>query len=379
MKNRTLVISANTSWNLYSRKRLLVDLQAAGWKLVALSNPDDYSRILADELGIHFVPLPMVNDGTSIRKDFTLFLRFFAYYVRFKPAAALHINNKPNIYGSIAASLLGIPSLSNITGLGVVAEKKGFTQQIVYGLYRFAFMSRKSFVFFQNPDDKCFFIDKKIVNGSRTGLLPGSGVNTAYFDFTGMNETENITFLFNGRLVISKGIRDFIKAAGLVHHLYPKCNFIIIGEHDPSNSIFIPVEELDSAVKTGFITYAGMVKDVRPYIRQASCVVLPSWYREGVPRSLLEAASMGRPLIVADSIGTREPVENGVNGFLTVPADPNNVADAMGRFIRSSMEQKCFMGQESRRIAVTRFDDALVSAAYLSRLPDASNADKELS
>jgi Glycosyltransferase len=372
MSEKTVFISANTAWNLFSRKRLLLAMKEAGWTVVCLANPDSNADRFMSELGIEFISLPMKGDGTSLKDDIKLFFRFFGLYRKHKPYVALHINNKPNIYGSIAAAILRIPSASNITGLGVVAEKKGLTKAIVYTLYRLAFASRKTFVFFQNPDDRRFFLENRLVAPDRTHVLPGSGVNCDFFVPDAQTETQNnsknIIFLFNGRLLITKGIRVFIEAAKQVRALYSEAQFTIIGEYIPSNPIFIPQDEFDAAVTSGVVRYYGSVQDVKQYVRDADCVVLPSWYREGVPRSLLEAAAMGKPVIACNSVGTKEPVQDGVNGWLVEPDNIASLADAMKRFIESGATARARMGNESRRIAETRFSDRIVISAYLERL-----------
>lgn len=379
MSEKTVFISANTAWNLFSRKRLLFAMKEAGWTVVCLANPDSNADRFMNELGIEFISLPMKGDGTSLKDDIKLFFTFLGLYRKRKPDVALHINNKPNIYGSIAAAILRIPSASNITGLGVVSEKKGLTKTIVYTLYRLAFASRKTFVFFQNPDDRTFFLENRLVAPDRTHVLPGSGVDCDLFvpevQTESRNGRKNIIFLFNGRLLITKGIRVFIEAAKEVKALYSEAQFTIIGEYVPSNPIFIPRAELDAAVTSGVVRYYGSVPDVKQYVRDADCVVLPSWYREGVPRSLLEAAAMGKPVIACNSVGTKEPVQDGINGWLVKPDNIGSLADAMKRFIEEGSTERARMGIESRRIAETRFSDRIVINAYLERL-DAFVKDK---
>lgn len=365
------MLSANTAWNVLSRKRLLRAIIDSGRDLITLAAEDSNARILENELGIPFIPLDMKGDGTNIRDDIVLFFRYIRLYRRYRPTVALHINNKPNIYGTIAASLLGIRSVSNITGLGIVAEKKGFTRFLVMTLYRVAFFSKKAFVFFQNSDDRQYFIDNNLVKSDKTGLLPGSGVDIEAF--SPVTETQRadegaVHFLYNSRLVLSKGIREFLDAARTIKLLYRNTKFSIIGEILPDNPIFLPPLELETAVSDGIVEYHGSVHNVKPFIAVADCVVLPSWYREGVPRSLLESAAMGKPLIVADSVGTREPVEHGVNGYRVTPHDEKALREAMIRFIQLDSDEKKRMGSESRRIAVTRFSDSFVISLYLEQL-----------
>ncbi len=366
-----VMLSANTAWNVLSRKRLLLAIKNTGRDLITLGAHDSNAVTLETTLGIPFIPLDMKGDSTSIRGDIALFFTYFRLYREHRPSVVLHINNKPNIYGTIAASLLGIRSISNITGLGIVAEKKGLTRILVSTLYRVAFFSRKAHVFFQNPDDLQFFLDNHLVNRKKTGLLPGSGVDIEAFspDTAQTNDAaQTINFLYNSRLVLSKGIREFLEAAKAIKVLYSNAKFTIIGEIISDNPIFLPLPELESAVSSGIIEYHGSVQDVKPYIRAADCVVLPSWYREGVPRSLLESAAMGKPLIVADSVGTREPVEHGINGYRVTPHDGIALQNALIRFIELTKDEKMRMGSESRRIAVTRFSDSFVITSYLEQL-----------
>lgn len=380
--SRLIILSANTAWNLSTRTRLIRAIKDAGWDILTAASPDDRVATLERNSGAAFHPIPMKSDGTSLLADFVIFLRFCFLYAARRPSIALHINNKPNIYGSIAAMLLGIPSISNITGLGVVAEKRGVTKRLVYALYRFAFRSPRSLVFFQNDDDRRFFVDNRLVPADRTIVIPGSGVDTGRFfpadvSTTGHENGKQVRFLFSGRLLVSKGISDYIEAARTVKVRYPETIFTVIGEHDPANSIFINPEELDRAVSGGIIEYPGELGDVLPVLHSVDCVVSPSYYREGVPRALLEAAAAGKPLIVADSVGTREPLENGINGYLVPPRDTRALADAMIRFIELEETEVRRMGTESRRIACERFSDSIVIDAYISAISRFGNPRQE--
>lgn len=367
------MLSANTAWNVHSRARLLKGLQDAGWNVVTLAADDEYSKRINQELGISFIPLPMKGDGTNLREDCALLIRYINLYRSYHPQCVIHLNNKPNIYGTLAASILGISSISNVTGLGIVAEKSFLVRMAVYALYRLAFASKRAFVFFQNADDRLFFVERGIVAEKRTGLLPGSGVDVNRFSTRGTDSQSPAShischFLFSGRLLISKGILDYIEVAKRIKTLYPESVFTIIGEYDALNPIYVTEDVLKSAIGEGFIRYEGMVADVRPLLEESDCVILPSRYREGVPRALLEAAAMGKPLIVSDSVGTREPVENGINGYLVPPGDVYGLEQAIKRYINLSTEEKRRMGAESRRIAVERFSDSSVIDRYVERL-----------
>ncbi len=389
-----VIIAANTAWNLYSRKNLIRAIQAAGFEVICAgatgsvtgtktaskaqgsSAGDKYSALISSELDAAFIPLKMVGDSTNPFKDLALLFFFFRLYKAFKPAAALHFNNKPNIYGSLAAALCGVHSINNVTGLGTAAEKKGLTKKLIFFLYKRAFTSKRAFVFFQNKDDRAFFLSNKLCRKEQAGLLPGSGVDTEFFTpavAANYVEISECHFLFIGRLITSKGSADFIRAAELVKRLHPLSSFEMLGEHDPLNPIFIKEDILKEAVASGIITWRGAVEDVRPFIAASDCVVLPSYFREGCPRVLLEAASSGKPLIAADCPGTREPVEEGVNGFLCAPANPLDLAKKMEDFLFLPKEEKLKMGAASRKIAETRFSDKIVAALYLKQLEGLKN------
>lgn len=384
MRSRLIILSANTAWNLSTRIRLIRGIREAGWEVLTAASPDDTVSSLVRDTGSLFHAIPMKSDGTSLLADFIIFLRFLALYATRRPRIALHINNKPNIYGSLAAMLLDIPSISNITGLGVVAEKHGITKFLVYSLYRLAFCSSRSLVFFQNEDDRRFFIENRLIESGRTIVIPGSGVDTVRFSPSPVADRPSIMrkrihghFLFSGRLLISKGIADYIQAARRVKDRFPDAVCSIIGEHDPDNPIFIDHKELLNAVSEGIVEYLGLVSDVRPVLQSADCVVLPSYYREGVPRALLEASAAGKPLIVADSVGTREPVEPGKNGYIVPPRQPDILAETMIRFINLEEHEVRQMGIESRRIACERFSDSIVIDAYISALSRFGNPGRE--
>jgi len=370
------VICGNLSSNLYSRKNLIKAIIAEGWELAALACPDHSVDKIETELGIPFFNAQMENKGTGIFSDLRTFCSFYFFYRKQRPDVVIQFNSKPDIYGSMAASLLGIPSISNITGLGGVFNSKGgIVQKIVLLLYKIAFSGQKVFVFFQNRDDRALFLERKILSESKTGLLPGSGVDVDRFkpiispasdSKTSVNKSAR--FLFAGRLVIAKGIREFISAAKIIKLKYPECSFDVIGELNTAKG-FISKNELEEAIQCGAIQYHGNTHDVISFITQADCVVLPSYYREGVPRTLLEAAAMAKPLIAADSIGTREPVRPNENGFLCQPGDANDLARKMEDYICLSQVEKNDMGIKSRIVAEKEYSDTIISNKYIEKLP----------
>jgi len=341
---------------------LIAALKGRGYEVVILSPKDEYTaRIVA--AGVAHYPLALDAKGRNPLRELAAIAAFCRAYRELKPDLVLQYTIKPNIYGSIAARILGIPAIDNVTGLGAAFEGGGTIQALVRVLYRFA-LGRVERVFFQNPDDLELFVRDGLVRQERSGLLPGSGVDLERFGIRPRGAGP-FTFLFVGRLLKAKGVEDLVAAARIVKERRPEIVVRLLGKRDDADTGAADPKLLDAASSEGIVELAGSTDDVRPFIAGADCVVLPSYYREGTPRSLLEAASMGKPLIAADSVGTREPVAEGRNGFLCRPRDSEDLAAKMLRMADSSPETSAAMGAESRRMAEERFDERIVLRAYL--------------
>lgn len=364
-----IFITANLASNIYSRKNLLLALQNEGAFITACGCSDFGEALLINELGIPFISLPMENKGKSIFSDVYTFFAFYKLYKKEKPDIVLHYNSKPDIYGTLAASFLKIPSISNITGLGAIYGKKAsVVRSVVSFLYTLAFKGSFSFVFFQNRDDQSLFIKSRIIKKEKCALLPGSGVDIKRFTPQKTDSfSPEIVFLFASRLLYSKGIIHFIEAAKQIKASQTDCRFIVIGELLEHEG-FLTKEELDAAVHAGVIEYLGNLQNPYELIQKCNCMVLPSFYREGVPRILLEAAAMGKPLIAADSTGTREPVDHGVNGFLCKPDSTDDLVLQIRAFLELGEAQKIRMGLASRKIAETRYTDTIISDSYTTKI-----------
>jgi glycosyltransferase involved in cell wall biosynthesis len=358
-----ILIAYNTSWYVWMfRMPMIRALRSLGREVVVLAPRDEYTnRILAE--GIPCREIRLSAKGRNPIQEILTTIAFLRAYREIRPDVILHYTIKPNLYGSLAARLLRIPVIDNVTGLGSVFEQRGALQIAVRLLYKAAF-ARVERVFFQNPDDRDLFIRGGLVRRARTGLLPGSGVDLQKFAprprGPGM-----FSFLFIGRLLKAKGVEDLIHAVRIIRARRPGTRIVLLGKRDDGDPGAADSGLLDEAATEGAVELAGNVDDVRPYIAQSDCVVLPSYYREGTPRSLLEAAAMGKPLIAADSIGTREPVCDGVNGFLCRPHDPEDLAAKMRAVIDLSEGARAKMGAASRRIAEERFDERIVTGKYV--------------
>jgi len=220
--------------------------------------------------------------------------------------------------------------------------------------------------FFQNPDDLAVFVDRGLVNQAQARLLPGSGVDLERFQ-PALPMPGPDTFLFVGRLLGDKGVREFVEAARIVQSEVPEARFQLLGPIDEGNRSAVTKREVDHWVAEGTVDYLGAAEDVRPYIGRATAVVLPS-YREGLPRSLLEAAAMARPLIASDVPGCRELVEPGVNGFLCEVRNASSLAKALKMIMKTSGEARSRMGEASRQMVERHYSQTVVISAYLDVL-----------
>ncbi|HET7708185.1 MAG TPA: glycosyltransferase family 4 protein [Sphingomicrobium sp.] len=362
-----VLISANSAWNIVNfRSGLIGALSQAGFEVVAAASPDGHEERLTSA-GIGFIPLEMSRSGMNPTAELRLLGRYSAIFRNVRPAAFLGFTIKPNIYGSIAARLHGVPAINNISGLGTMFLGQGWKSRLAKALYRVA-LARSKVVFFQNRDDREIFIKARAVSADQSRLIPGSGIDLDHYAPMPLPGGPPI-FLFIGRLIADKGVREFVGAARLARVNLPDARFQILGGSDPGNRTNISFAEIDEWRSEGVVELLGETSDVRPHIAQANAVVLPS-YREGLPRVLLEAAAMGRPLIASDVPGCRAIVSDGENGLLCAVRDPRSLADAMVEFAQSPPERRRAMGQAARRTAERDYGQQRVVDSYLAVLWD---------
>jgi len=268
------------------------------------------------------------------------------------------------IYGSLAARYARVGRIVNmISGLGYVFIGDGMVQRmlrpLVHRMYRFALRGSHT-VLFQNPDDRKYFIDHTLVPEDKTGVIPGSGVDTERFPYVGSTTNgQNCTFLFVGRILKDKGVLEFVEAARLMKRSSPEAKFQMLGRIDPDNPSHIEESVVRSWVNDGLVEYLGEVDDVRDVLGRSDVLVLPS-YREGVPKSVLEAMAMGKAIVTTDVPGCRETVEHGKNGLLVPPKDVAALQSAMESMI-AHPDRRAAMGKESRKIVEMRFDVQIVN------------------
>ena len=365
----SILISANSFWNIANFRAGLVEALVARGYWVVIAAPDanpNWARMR----GVEAVEIAVDRSGLNPFTDAALWLDYLWLFRRTRADIFLGFTAKPNIYGSLAARLAGVSSLPNVSGLGTAFMSDGLLSRFVSLLYRLAFRGCPT-VFFQNPDDRDLFLDRKIVRDGQARLLPGSGVDLDKFAPASLPPEGPLQFLFIGRLLGDKGVHDFIEAARLLKAEQPDWRFQLLGAIDEGNRSGIRVEELRRWVEQGTVEHLGHVEDVRPYIAAAAAVVLPS-YREGMPRSLLEAAAMARPLVVTDVPGNRQIVDHGVNGLLCEVRNPQSLAQAIRQMGRMGEDQRTEMGRAGRALVERDYGEERVVEAYLevlSQLP----------
>lgn len=363
-----MVLVGNSSFKLANfREGLIKILANRGCEVIAIAPRDGYSHQFAN-WQIKYIELPMDATGTSPASELLLLYRLLRIFRQERPNAALTYTIKPNIYGALAARSCGAVCLPNITGLGSAFDKQGLMSGLATQLYRLALRDCPR-VFLQNPEDLGLFLEKRLARPDQALLLPGSGVDLTRFAQTPLpGHGPAATFLLSARMLRDKGVEVFAEAASTVKAEFPQARFQLLGPLVEGKASGLTGAELSSLTANGDVEYLGATQDVRPFLAGADCIVLPSFYREGTPRSLLEAAAMGRAIITTDTPGCRDVVEDGRNGFLCAPRDAHALAERMRDFIQLSAEERVAMGNASRRLASDRFDEAIVVEAYLEAL-----------
>lgn len=361
MTETILVVAGNVRSLVANRGDLIRSWQARGHKIKVVVPSYDFNHAI-ESLPVDWRTISLRRAGLNPVADLKALSEIRAAIRQWRPDVVFSYTAKPVIYGSLAASLERVPRIfSMITGLGYARTGTGPKQRLALQtqrwLYRHA-LRRNQAVFFQNPDDESVFVEEKLVGPSTQRCrVNGSGVNLERFPLRLPAPDCPVVFLMIARLLKDKGVAEFVGAARLLKDTGSK--FVIVGPHDPSLPAAINLSQLEAWKQEGIVEFVGRVEDVRPYIEQSSVFVLPS-YREGTPRSVLEAMSMGRAVITTDAPGCRETVVEGENGFLVPVADVNGLATAMRSFIQGK-ELIHRMGQASRRIAETKYDVHVVN------------------
>ncbi len=371
VKKNKIAIVANTTWNIYNfRLNILEILLKNNFDIYVIAPVDKYIFYKEKYPQVTHIQLKHLGrDSTNPLKDITLFFEFVKIYRQLKPDLILHYTVKPNIYGGMAAGYLKIPSIAVVTGLGYAFIHNGFIKKISKLLYRFSSKFHKRIIF-ENQDDKKLFIDEKLIPVRKGMSIKGCGVNTHFFSPAKINhEHEKFIFTFIGRLLYDKGVLEFVEAAKIVNSKHKNVEFWLIGEIDYSNPAMVREEDLIKWIKNDTVKYHGFKENIKKYIAQSNCIILPS-YREGLPKTIIEAMSMEKIVIATDTAGCREAIEHGKNGLLVSIKDSEALAIAIEQIINLKYEDRLAMGKEGRKKAIQEFDDKLIANDIYKSITD---------
>jgi len=365
---KTVTLSSNTSWYLFNfRASTIRALMDRGYRVVCLSPEDEYSLRLNSELGCDWFDLPMDNQGSSVFNDAVLVSRLVSRYRSLRPKAAFHFTIKNNVYGTWAARLAGVPAVNNVSGLGTAFIHKGIVPMVVRALYRLS-QPLAYRVFCQNEEDYLLLTESGLVPAGRLGLLPGSGVDLKRFrpDLR-VQHAGPFRFLYAGRMLADKGLFELLGAVSRLHQDGASCELWMCGFAGVENVSAITEEQLNAwAVRPG-VRWLGPSDRMEDVYAEVDCVVLPS-YREGMPRSLLEAGAMELPVVATNVPGCRTIVTDGVNGLLCEARDVDALYLAMAKMLALSDAERSRMGCAGRELVAAKYDEQLVVKAALDVL-----------
>ena len=363
-----ILATVNSAWNIWNfRRPVIAALLADGHRVTVLA-PEDDSVGRLEQMGCRVLPLRMDQKGVNPMRDLGLVQRLRTAFGAERPDVVLSYTIKNNIYGALAARSLGIPFIPNVSGLGTAFLSGNALQRVAEWLYRGAFQALPT-VFFQNSEDRDLFVARCLVRQEQARVLPGSGIDLDHFAPAAYPAGEAPTFLMIARLLRDKGVHEFVEAARLVKATHPQVRFQLLGAVDSQNRTAIGRATVEAWQETHGIEYLGTCEDVRDAIARAHCVVLPS-YREGAPRTLIEAAAMARPLIASDVPGCRSVVEHGATGLLCEVRSGESLARACLRFLGLPREAQIALGQAGREKMQREFDQKHIVAAYRQAIAD---------
>lgn len=359
-----LMISPKNRTVYNFRGDLIKTIISKGYRVV-VTGPDRTDIDKIEALGASFVEIPMNKTGTSVLGDLKYCRKLYQTIRQFKPDVTLGYTVKPVVYGAIAAHLAGVKNICGmVTGGGytfVAASLKAkLLGVVVRTLYRIGF-SVTDHIIFQNEDDLEEFCAKKLADRKKCAVVNGSGVNMEHFAQKPLPQTVN--FFMLSRLLKSKGVTEYLQAAKAVREKHPETNFYLLGKYETAMQDAVPASYVEPFLEDGTVIRFDETSDVRPYYEMTSVYVLPS-YREGTPRTVLEAMSMGRAVITTDTNGCRSTVENGINGYLVPVGNADILAARMMEFIEDpSLAER--MGGESLRLCKEKFEVGAVNSCML--------------
>ena len=358
MKGNILVLT-NFIAGLHSfRKEVMKAIVDAGYQLyISVPDTGDDRINYFEEMGCNIIKTELDRRGMNPLADFKLMMSYRRIIKQLKPVAVLSYTIKPNVYGGFACRLTGTPLIANVTGLGDAIENGGWLQKLTVSLYEIG-LGKASQVFFQNETNKDFCVKNKIADNNAI-VLPGSGVNLTHHRLQEYAPDGVIKFLFIARLLKDKGTEEYFETAKAIKAKYPQTEFQILGWKEGPYQ-----QQMEELVKDGVIKYLGTTSDIRPYLTDVHCTIMPS-YHEGMSNVNLESAANGRPVITTNVPGCRETVDDGQTGFLVEAKSAEALIAGVERFLTLPYSQKATMGRMAREKVEQEFDRNIVVKAYL--------------
>lgn len=357
-----ILLFANSDWYLYNFRLALAEALRARGDQVVLVSPEGVYAPRLQELGFRWVCFPLKRRGLNPLVEISTIVRLFRLYRREKPDLVHQFTVKCVLYGSLACRMLGIRAVVNsVTGLGYVfmegKRARRWLRGIIMLFYRL--ILQYTWVIFQNPDDRSIFLENRLVDPGRVALIRGSGVDNQRF--TPSPEPDGMpVVILPARLLWDKGVGEFVGAAQRVQADGLRARFVLVGDSDSENPAAVPVAQIREWEKKGIIEWWGWQEDMVMVYAQANIVCLPS-YREGVPKTLIEAAACGRPMVASDVPGCREIVRPGENGLLVPARDIAALVVSLEQLIQDA-DMRRAMGIRGRKIAEDEFSmDSIIS------------------
>ena len=358
---KTIVVLSNHSvWTYNLRAEILQELIRLGHRVIVVVGSGKRIEDLK-QLGCEHMDVPFNRHGMNPFNEIRLFNAYRKIVKEVRPDVVLTYTVKPNLYGAFLCRKYHIPCIANITGLGTAVEYPGPMQSVLCAAYRFAFQDIYK-VFFQNTANRDVFLEKGIVK-DHYDLLPGSGVNVNRFKTIEYPSEKTVEFVFISRIMKEKGIDQYLSAARVIREKYPFTKFHVCGFCEPEYS-----GTLEQSQKLGDVIYHGMVDDVRDILAITHCLVLPTYYPEGMSNVLLESAACGRPIITTNRPGCREIIDDGYNGFICKAKNDADLISVIERFINLTYEEKVQMGLNGRRKVEKQFDREIVVRKYVAAI-----------
>lgn len=313
-------------------------------------------------MGCKYEPVEINRHGKNVLQEIELYKNYKNLLKKVNPNVVFSYTIKPNIYGAMAARKLKIPFVANITGLGTAVENTGMLQKITLLMYKHSFSDIQT-VFFQNKENQLFF-EKHNIAVSKHKFLPGSGVNLERFHLQQYPSTDDtIEFVFISRIMKEKGIDQYLDAAEFIRNKYPQTRFHICGYLEEEYE-----DVLQKYEDKGLIEYHGMVNDIREVLQKTHCTIHPTYYPEGLSNVLIESAASGRPIISTNRSGTRETIDDGINGYLVEEKNSKDLIEKIEMFIKLSFKEKEKMGLNGRKKVENQFDRNIVVEKYLKEI-----------